>query len=252
MNYKNCLYILIFLFVSNCSVGTLANKNIKINEERKFTNKGFALIYNDDLYTSKLISKKLKDRELIIFQKNLKKNTDVKITNMINQKSIIAKVGSNSIYPSFNNSVITQRIADELDLDIFEPYIEIISIPKNSMFVAKKAKTFDEEKKVADKAPVESIIIKDLNLEKNGNKVKKNNKFIYTIKIADFYFKKSAIVMKDRIINETSIKNIQVKKLSKTNYRVYLGPFYDIMSLQNSFNDINIIGFENLEITKND
>ena len=33
-------------------------------------------------------------------------------------------------------------------------------------------------------------------------------------------------------------------------YRVYLGPFYNINTLQKSFNDINILEFENIEIIK--
>ena len=37
--------------------------------------------------------------------------------------------------------------------------------------------------------------------------------------------------MIDRIKNETSIKKIKLIKLSKTNYRVLLGPFNDIKSL---------------------
>ena len=41
------------------------------------------------------------DRDLLVFQKNLKKDTTVKITNQINNKSIIAKVKSNSKYPNF-------------------------------------------------------------------------------------------------------------------------------------------------------
>jgi hypothetical protein len=42
------------------------------------------------------------------------------------------------------------RIADEINLDKEEPYVEILEILENSVFVAKKAKTFEEEKKVAN------------------------------------------------------------------------------------------------------
>ena len=42
------------------------------------------------------------------------------------------------------------------------------------------------------------------------------------------------------------------KKLSKTQYRVFLGPFDNIYSLQKAFNDINILDFENIEIIKID
>ena len=58
--------------------------------------------------------------------------------------------------------------------------------------------------------------------------------------------------MKERIILDTKIKNPKSKKLSDKIYRVYLGPFYDINSLQNSYNDISMLEFENIEIIKND
>ena len=261
MNYKNFLYILIFLFLNNCSIDNVSKNidNISKNQvtydfDKKFTNKGFALIYNEQLLKDRLIQKKMDHRSLLIFQKNLKKNTTVKITNILNNKTLITNVGHNSEYPAFNNSVISSRIASILDLDPNEPYIEIISIPKNSMFIAKSSKTFDEEKQVATKAPVEIISINDINNKKTKKniKVKRNKKFSYTIKIADFYFNKTALLMTKRIKNETNVKNPKIQRLSDIKYRVYLGPFNDINSLQNSFNDINIFEFENIEIIKND
>ena len=58
--------------------------------------------------------------------------------------------------------------------------------------------------------------------------------------------------MINRIKEETSITNVKLKKLSKQNYRVYLGPFNNINSLQKSYNDIDMLGFENIQIIKND
>ena len=54
-----------------------------------------------------------------------------------------------------------------------------------------------------------------------------------------------------RIENETNLKNPLIKKLSKTKYRVLLGPFNDIKTLEESFNEIKSLDFENLEILKN-
>ena len=58
--------------------------------------------------------------------------------------------------------MITSRIAEELSLSLNEPYINLVLISQNSTFVAKKAKTFKEEKKVAEKAPVDGIQIDNL------------------------------------------------------------------------------------------
>ena len=72
----------------------------------------------------------------------------------------------------------------------------------------------------------------------------------YSIKIADFYHEDSAKNMVKRILQETSLKNSIIKKLSNTKYRVLLGPFNDIKNLEESFNEIKALNFENLEILK--
>ena len=251
MNYKYFL-IIIFFLISGCSTYTITANEIKTFDKSNFKNRGFALVYNDNLYKHKIISKKIDNRSLIIFQKNLKKGTTVKIKNILNQKTIIAKVGSNAKYPLFNNSVISNRISKEIDLDPNEPYVEIFEILNNSSFIAKKAKIYNEEKQVADKAPIDAISVKNLNNTDSKVEKAKQNKFNYKIKIVDFYFKNSAISMIDRIKKETSVNKIEVQKLSNTEYRVFLGPFYNINSLQKAFNDINVLQFENIEIIKND
>ena len=55
MNYKNFLYILIFLFFNNCTTGALNQKKIVYDLDKKFNNKGFALIYNGKLLKNKLL-----------------------------------------------------------------------------------------------------------------------------------------------------------------------------------------------------
>ena len=251
MYYKNLIFIVIICFLNNCSIDTVNKNKINYDFQKKFTNKGFTLIYTDQLLENGTLSKKIDERSLLIFQKNLKKGTTVKIKNILNGKTLIAKVAGNSTYPNFNNSVITSRIANVLELNYKEPYIEITSIPENYMFVAKRSKTYEEEKQIAEKAPVEIISINNINKKKKiTNDITKQ--FLYTIKIADFYFRKTALLMKKRIADEANVKNSKIQRLSDNKYRVYLGPFGDINSLQKSFNDINILKFENIEIIKND
>ena len=57
--------------------------------------------------------------------------------------------------------------------------------------------------------------------------------------------------MIDRIKSKTSINNLRIVKLSETKYRVLIGPFNDIKSLEKSFEKMNSLNFENLEILKN-
>ena len=252
MFYKNILFISVFLFLLNCTNETLNKNKPNISLINAYTNKGFAIVYSEKLYDQKIISKKIDERSLIIFHKNLKTNTQVKITNLLNKKTLIATVKRNSDYPSFNNSVLSLRVANELDLDIKEPYVEIVEILENSFFIAKKAKTYEAERNVAIKAPVNNISINDLNAVKKNIKKTSISKFSYTIKIADFYFKDTDSMMVNRIRDESLIKNPKIRKVSQKNYRVYLGPYDNINSLQKSYNDISILKFENIEFIKND
>jgi hypothetical protein len=251
MNYKSIL-IVFFIFLVGCEQNNLKKDVVNREIMSKYKNSGFTLVYNPVLKKEKKISKKIDNKSLFIFHKNLKKNSFVKITNPINQKTVIAEVISNKVsFSDFYNSVITSRIADELSLNLNEPYIDLVLISQNSTFIAKKAKTYNEEKKVAEKAPVDGIQIDNLgDVNQPKNEAKKDNIFSYSIKIADFYYKDSAKNMSDRIIDETNITNPVIKTISNTKYRVLLGPFNDIKKLEDSFNEIKSLDFENIEILK--
>ena len=248
----NFFLILLIVSITSCASNNYKTVNVDPIFE-KFSNNGFALIYNDKLYNDKIISKKMGERDLIIFQRNLRKGTSVKITNPFNSKTIIAKVGKKANYPSFNNSVVSIRISKELEIDINEPYIVIEEIRDNTSFIAKKAKTFEEEKKVADKAPVDTISVNDLN-DTDEKKIKKkiNNEFKYVIKIADFYYLDTAKQMVKRIKSELNIKKTDINKINENKFRVFTGPYLSLKALQKAYNSIETLGFENIELIKYD
>ena len=228
------------------------DESIKFDGLQKYSNSGFALVYEENLLKNNSISKKIDNDALLIFHNSLNKNSFVKITNPANDESVVARVISNNVkFSDFYNSVITSRIARDLSLNIKEPYVKLVLVSNSSTFIAKKAKTFDEEKNVAEKAPVSKITIDDLGTTIKKVKIIDNQSFLYSIKVADFYYKYSAENMIKRIETETNLKNYVIKKLSKTKYRVLLGPFNDIKKLEDSFNEMKSLNFENLEILKN-
>jgi len=247
------IFILIYIFAISC-----VQQSKKNNYSKKFisySNKGFALIYDEKLFKKKLINKKLNDRSLYIFNKMLEEETPVKITNLINGKYVLAKVGKNANYPFFYNSVISKRIALDLEIDLNEPYIEIKTLNQKNSFIIAKAKTFNEEKKVAEKVPVKGIEIKNISINKNEDKIilnksKNINKFKYIIKIADLYFIDSANILKNRLLNEYNMNNVKIKKMTKNSYRIYMGPFNDLDSIKREYRNIIKLNFENIEIIK--
>ena len=249
MKYKKIIFLFISFLLFGCDQSnSYKSKKINIELSQKYKNSGFALIYNDELDDVK----KLEPRSLNIYHKFLKKRSTIKITNPKNGKFLIAEVKSNKInFSNFYNSVLSLRIAEELELDFDEPFIELLLVSKNSTFVAKKAKMFEEERSVAEKAPVDGIQINDLNTTKPKKNKNVKNIFSYSIKVADFYYKETALIMIDKIKQESLIKNIKIIELSKTKYRVLIGPFNDIKGLKSSFEKMNSLNFENLEILNN-
>ena len=74
MHYKHIIVVLL-IFLNSC-VNYPTDKKIETKQSKNyFLNKGFALVYNDDLYKKKLIESKIENRSIIIFQRNLKKNS---------------------------------------------------------------------------------------------------------------------------------------------------------------------------------
>ena len=250
---------MIFAFLTSCKQLNTTNVEYK-NKFDFYSNKGFTIIYSKHLLKNNLDSNKIDERSLIIFSDKLNVDTPVKITNLLNGKYLVAKIGRNNKFPLFYNSVISKRISKELEINENEPYVKIQSINSESSFVANKAITFDEEKNVASKAPIEEITIKNLSNTKEPKVLsEKNNKtslginikeFKYIIKFADLYFENSAINFKNRLTNEYKLNNVNINKLSKNLFRVYMGPYNSLNSIKKAFIKINTLDFDNIEIIK--
>ncbi len=216
-----------------------------------YSNKGFALIYNEDEDNS--LEYKLDNSSINILSPKLPNGTPVRITNIINGKSLITVVQNKTVLPIFYNSVISNRIVSELSINPDEPYIFIETINSNNLYVANDVKTFDEEKEVANKAPVEDIMIQNISIKtekKESNSENFVTNFNYIIKFADFYFEDSAIMLKNRLFEEYNIENILIKKLSQNNFRVYKGPYKDFEKLKKGFLNIENLEFDSIEIIK--
>ena len=240
------IFVLILILYSCADYKSI--KNNKKIEKVYYSSTGFALIYDDYIVEQKVINKKLNNDEIKVLHSSLKKNTPIKIINPINNKSIETNVYKTVKYPSIFNIVITKKIASILEIDKDDPYIEIYELKKNKTFVAKKSNTFDEEKNVAEKAPVEEIQVNDLSIKKIDTKKKQISKSKFIIVVSDFYYLESANVLKEELIKKTNIKDFLVKKVANNKYRLSIGPFKNFNSLKSTYISLNNLGFDELNI----
>jgi hypothetical protein len=239
------IYIIVFLFSCTQDI-KIIKKPTKIKVPA-FSSKGFALIYDNSVFENKIVDKKLNNDQNYVLHSFLKDNIFISISNPFNSKSLTAKIRKTTSYPSIYNIVITKKMADKLELDINNPYVEVLSIRENDKFIAKEASIFDEEKKVANKAPVTSINVNDMSASTVKIKVKKK-KPSYIIDIAEFYFFESAETVKIRFEKEANLENIKIKKISKNKFKVYSGPHAYFNTVKDIYFSLNKLGFENLNI----
>ena len=250
MNLKKVIFILtLTTILSSCA--DFKTSKINQGEEKKyFSSIGFALIFEEHLYKQKVVSKKIKDDDIKIMHNFLKVNTPVKIINPDNDKFVKAKINKKANYPKIFSIVISKKIASNLELDPNNPYVEILEIKKNKTFIAKEGKIFDEEKNVAEKAPVDEVEMNDLT-EVEQETIKKSKKVgNFIIIISDFYFIDSANDLKTILVKKTKMNNISVKKINNKKYRLLAGPFENFNALKTSYISLNNLGFEDLNIYK--
>ena len=164
MNYR---LILTFLILTSC-----AQNYTKSELNEPFISKGFAYIYNDEDFYSKVINKKLDNNSSQIAHNKLRAGSLIKIINIKTNDSIILKSNKKVEYPDFYKILITKPVADKLNLKTTSPMVEVIEVKKNKSFVAKKTKIFKEEERIHNNAPVETVTIN--NISTNNNKKKKN------------------------------------------------------------------------------
>ncbi len=241
------IIILFLLFIYSCA--TSANKQNKINKEKiYYSSSGFALIYDNHLFDEKIITKKLDSSIISVSHRALKKNTLIKIINPVNSKFIITKISKKSNFPKIFNIAITQKTADILELQVNEPYVEIVELKKNKTFIAKKSNIFEEEKNVADKAPVEEISMNEITTSETSLEKSTSDKKNYILVISDFYYIDSAMNLKNSLIKKTYLKNISIKRIADNKYRLLAGPFKNFNALKKTYISLNNLGFEDLNI----
>ncbi len=245
MKYKLSI---LFLLLTSCTQ-TYTNLDAK----KSFNSKGFAYIYNDNDFINKVIKKKLDNNLLQIAHNKLKPGTLVKIINVKTNDSVVLKNNKKFYYPEFYKIILTEPVANKLNLKRDLPLVEIIEIKKNKSFIAKKTKIYKEEEKTHSNAPVETVTINNISAKKKVTNKDIENK-LYII-IAEFYSKSSASLLKKRITQELTNfdgKKLYIKTKKSNEITLLSGPYSSINLLKNDYIQLKNFGFEELDITTNE
>ena len=239
--------IIIFIFYS-CTTNTT-----KIENKPAYNSTGFAYIFNDIDYKNNTINGKLDNKKLQVSISDLKVNTLVKIINLKTKDSITIKNSKKIDYPDFYKVLITQAVANKINVNNENLLVEIVELKKNKSFIAKKAKIFNEEKKISSNAPITSVKIS--NISKNKEQIKKQEKGNFYILIATFYSMRTAEFLKERIIKEIpsyDTKKLKIKKKSSKENNLISGPYKTINLMKNDYIQLKKFGFEELNFITNE
>ena len=193
-----------------------------------------------------------KKENFIISHNRLKPGTKLKITNPENNKFLEVTIKKRIKYDNFYKALISKNIAEKLELSFQFPYAEINEIKSNKSFIAKKAITEIEEKKIANRAPIDEIDINNISQEEQ--KLNKKQK-TFSILVAEFYNSNSAETLKKKlksILISSNYQLIYVNKKNENKYQLLMGPYNTINKLKNDYTKLYDSNFEDLNIIINE
>ncbi len=240
-------FFLIF-FVFSCTINTTNYEN-----RSPYNSKGFAYIYNEKDFKNKIIKGRLDNSKLQISHSGLKPNALIKIINPQTKDTIIISNLKKINYPDFYKILITEEVAKKINLQNELPLVEILEIKKNKSFVAKKAKIFNEEKRISSNAPVTSVEIS--NISKNKAKKRKTKKNEFSILIGTFYSEEITVFLKQRITKELpnyDIKKLQIIKKNNNKINLISGPYNSVNIMKKDYSELRKFGFEDLDVIINE
>jgi hypothetical protein len=179
-----------------------------------------------------------------VIHRNIAPNSKVKITNLLNKKSLVVEINKNSNFKKEREIIIPNKYMDLLDLNYNLPIVKIESLRTNKTFKADTAKIFDEEKKISQNVEIKNVDIIDLS---KNNSSKNNNLNKLIIYYGDFTFKNSALDMVSLLKKEIKNLNPTVIQVNKK-FRVKVATINDISEFDIFFNKIVNTKFDNYNI----
>ena len=208
--HKRILFIF-FFFIISCS-----------NKYQVYEKTGFAGVSKNN----KIIS-------------YLQKDSLIKITNKNNKISKVYKVDEQLKSTDSRVIYLPEIVYDEISLNREFPLVLVQSMRENKSFIAKKAKTFDEEKKINKKVKIETIEV-----------LKIDNEKVITKKIfldfGPFYYKTYSETLFRLLSLNIKNKKLIYKDYAPKNHIISIGPLKNLTEYDNIYlklGKIGLIGF---------
>jgi hypothetical protein len=179
-----------------------------------------------------------------VIHRNILPNSKIRITNLLNKKSLVLVVNKNSNFKKEREIIIPNKYIDLLELNYNLPVVKIETLRTNKTFKADTAKIFEEEKKITQNVEIKNVDIVDLSKNSSSKNNNLNKLIIY---YGDFTFKNSALDMVSLLKKEIKNLNPTVIQVNKK-FRVKVATINDISEFDFFFNKIVNTKFNNYNI----
>lgn len=164
----------------------------------------------------------------------------IKVINLDSKENVTIKTTKRVL--SLNSRIISlpKKFFQKINLSSDLPFVRVISVRENNTFIAKRAKTYDEEKNINNKVSFNKIEIVNLSSQQaSRKKIYLNYGPFYFQTYADGLFK----VLKFNLKNE----KILYKDYKEKNYIISVGPVNNLKEFDNlhkSLGALGLIGYE--------
>ena len=180
-----------------------------------------------------------------VIHRNIAPNSKIKITNLLNKKSIVVEVNKNSNYKKEREIIVPNKYIDLLELNYNLPIVKIETLRANKTFKIDTVKIFEEEKKISQNVETKNVNIVDLSKNYSSKNNNLNKLIIY---YGDFTFKNSALDMVSLLKKDIKNVNPTVIQVNKK-FRVKVASINDINEFDIFFNKIVNTKFDNYNIS---
>ena len=203
----------------------------------------FSIYENNNTYEKIGFAEFTKNEDVI--HRNIAPNSKIKITNLLNKKSIVVEVNENSNYKKEREIIVPNKYIDLLELNYNLPIVKIETLRANKTFKIDTVKIFEEEKKISQNVETKNVNIVDLSKNYSSKNNNLNKLIIY---YGDFTFKNSALDMVSLLKKDIKNVNPTVIQVNKK-FRVKVASINDINEFDIFFNKIVNTKFDNYNIS---